>query len=76
MGEGSGIGDNRPTSGLFDDHVGRQLPDEVYSHLVAAHPQFKLKTKEDAYYFSLFHRKFGDLPLAEERPATNVMATT
>ena len=76
MGEGSGIGDNRPSTGLFDDHADRQLSDKEHGKLVSAYPRVRLKSKEEAYYFSLFLQRFGNLPLAEERPLTNVMATT
>jgi asparagine synthase (glutamine-hydrolysing) len=76
MGEGSGIGDNRPSSGLFDDYADRQLSDKEYVKLVSTYPRFRLKTKEEAYYFSLFLQRFGNLPFAQERPMTNVMATT
>ena len=76
MGEGAGIGDNRPTSGLFDDQADFSLSNSDYSTLLQSYPQFKLRTKEEAFYFSLFLTKFGSLPLATERPTTNVMATT
>jgi asparagine synthase (glutamine-hydrolysing) len=76
MGEGAGIGDNRPSSGLFERHADLSLSDADCARLISSYPRAKLKTKEETYYFSLFLERFGYLPVTENRPVTNVMATT
>jgi len=75
MGEGAGVGDNRP-AGPFHAHSETAVCEEMFAHLVGTYPQFKLQTKEEALYFSLFLERFGALPLAADRPRTNALKTT
>jgi asparagine synthase (glutamine-hydrolysing) len=75
MGEGAGIGDNRPL-GAFYEYCGGIVSDEEFKRAAAKHPEFKLRNKEEAHYFSLFRQSFGALTLAADRPRTNALQTT
>jgi asparagine synthase (glutamine-hydrolysing) len=74
MGEGAGVGDNRP-AGPFHGHAEAMVSDETLASLRASHPEFGLRNKEEALYFSLFKRDFGPLPMATDRPMTNALKT-
>jgi asparagine synthase (glutamine-hydrolysing) len=75
MGEGAGVGDNRPM-GPFHEFCEAALSDDRFAAIRQEFPEFHLRNKEEAYYFDLFHRRYGRLALAGMRPYTNVAKTT
>jgi hypothetical protein len=72
--EGAGMGDNSP-SGPFFDHAAAQLDERSFHELRDTYPIFGLTNREEAFYFSIFLRRFGALPLSAERPLVNTLPT-
>jgi hypothetical protein len=75
MGEGTGIGDNGP-KGPFHEFTESQVSLGDLRAMQERFPAFNLSTREEAYYFGLYQSKFGPLPMAAERPRTNLLPTT
>jgi asparagine synthase (glutamine-hydrolysing) len=75
MGEGAGIGDNGP-KGPFHEFTESQVSLGDLRAMQERFPAFNLSTREEAYYFGLYQSKFGPLPMAAERPRTNLLPTT
>jgi asparagine synthase (glutamine-hydrolysing) len=75
MGEGAGVGDNRPAGAFYEEGL-RRIPSVELAKIQVAFPSFNIKTQEEAYYFSIFKQIFGALPLAADRPRTNALPTT
>jgi len=75
MGEGAGIGDNGP-KGPFHEFTEARVSPEDLRITQERFPEFKITTREEAYYFELYRSKFGCLPMAADRPRTNIIATT
>jgi asparagine synthase (glutamine-hydrolysing) len=74
MGEGAGVGDNRP-AGPFHAHAEASVSEAELQQLSAAYPQYRISTKEEALYLGVFLREFGPLALAADRPRTNALQT-
>jgi asparagine synthase (glutamine-hydrolysing) len=72
MGEGAGMGDNRQV-GPFFAHSQTVVSDAKFQQVANDFPQFGIRTKEEALYFSDFHETYGSLSLATDRPRTNVL---
>ena len=75
MGEGAGIGDNRP-QGPFYEYANSVITDDNLSALAKKYHAFNIRNKEEAHYFSLFVQRFGALALSQSRPMTNMLKTT
>jgi asparagine synthase (glutamine-hydrolysing) len=74
MGEGAGVGDNRPI-GAFYEHARDCVPDRVFESCVNEYQEFGLNNKEEVEYFLIFKETFGPLGLASNRPMTNNLKT-
>ena len=74
MGEGAGIGDNGPR-GPFYNFAATAITDAEQLALQEQFPEFRLVTREEAFYFRIFLEQFGALSLATKRPKTNLVAT-
>lgn len=75
MGEGAGVGDNRP-EGIFFEHAGGRVDDEELRGRQKKFPQLQIQNREEAYYFSLYKSRFSKaLELACQRPMTNILKT-
>ena len=75
MGEGAGIGDNAPT-GPFVEHANAHFDDASFRRIRDDYPEWHLRTREEAYYFSMFLLEFGPLRMTQSRPMTNLARTT
>jgi asparagine synthase (glutamine-hydrolysing) len=75
MGEGAGVGDNGKR-GPFFRYTQTAMTNEEFSAIRRRHPEFDIKTREEAYYFTIFEDRFGALNLARRRPLSNVEKTT
>jgi asparagine synthase (glutamine-hydrolysing) len=75
MGEGAGVGDNR-SCGPFHDFCDHAMTIDRFNAIREEFPEFQIRNKEEAYYFDLFHRRYGRLTLASLRPYTNLASTT
>jgi len=69
--EGAGFGGNG-SEGIFYEYGKNQVSNQKLEDLQNKYPDYKLKTNEEAYYFSLFVECFGALQLAKDRPLVNV----
>ena len=67
---GAGFGSNGP-EGPFYRHALERMDEAGFEELKTEFPEFALRNREEAYYFSLFLRRFGNLPLARNRPLVN-----
>lgn len=74
LGEGAGIGDNRP-AGIFYENAAIQLSHSEWMDLRAAFPAYQLEDQEQAYYFKLFKEMFGEVEMTRQRPTTNLLPT-
>jgi asparagine synthase (glutamine-hydrolysing) len=74
LSEGAGVGDNGPR-GPFFEFGARKIDEADFEDLKRSHPEFRLQSKEEAYYFSIFRSLYGPLPLAAERPRVNRLPT-
>lgn len=74
LSEGAGVGDNSSDSPFFE-YAENTLTDGEFASLLARFPQFKLRSKEEAFYFGIFQSSYGALPLAANRPRVNCQPT-
>lgn len=75
MGEGAGVGDNRP-EGIFFDYASGLVDEEELSEMQKKFPQLQIQSREEAYYFSIYKSRFlKALELASQRPMTNCLQT-
>jgi asparagine synthase (glutamine-hydrolysing) len=74
LSEGAGMGDNSP-GGPFADYADRLMSDTEYARLKADHPEFDVRSKEEAVYLDTFLQEFGRLSLATDRPLVNARPT-
>lgn len=72
LAEGAGYKGNSPKSGIFDSFIDQQLSDNGSARIIRENAEWGIKTKEEAYYFSIFQRlgycKGG---FAKVRPTVN-----
>jgi len=74
LSDGAGMGDNSP-AGPFYEYAHSQMSDADFERVRSSYPEFGLRDKEEAYYFSRFVRTYGALRLAAERPHVNTLPT-
>jgi len=74
MGQGAGVGDNGE-HGPFYKYTNNVVADGELKRLQQKYSAFDIKNKEEAFYFTMYQRRFGSLDLARHRPKTNVMET-
>jgi len=67
---GAGFGSNGP-EGPFYWHALELMGEAHFEQLRTGYPEFMLRDREEAYYFSLFLKRFGNLSLARNRPLVN-----
>ncbi|HEY0466837.1 MAG TPA: asparagine synthase-related protein [Polyangiaceae bacterium] len=67
---GAGFGSNGP-EGPFYEHALSQMSEARFENIRRARPAFKLRNREEAYYFETFRNRFGPLLLATHRPLVN-----
>jgi len=72
LAEGAGYKGNSLKEGIFDRFIDQKLSDKDFARLKKENPEWNIKTKEEAYYFSIFRRlgycKGG---FAKRRPTVN-----
>jgi asparagine synthase (glutamine-hydrolysing) len=67
---GAGFGSNGP-EGMFYLHGQDMVSEDEFTDLRARYPAYMLRNREEAYYFKIFHRLFGDQSIARQRPTVN-----
>ena len=72
---GAGYGSNGP-EGIFYDHALKMMSEEEFEKLRNKYPDYSLKNREEAYYFTLFITRFGELDIAKARPLVNATAVS
>jgi len=72
LAEGAGYKGNSPNGGIFDRFIDQRLSEKDFARIKKENPEWDIKTKEEAYYFSIFRRlgycKGG---FAKRRPTVN-----
>ncbi len=67
---GAGFGSNGP-EGVFFENGLNMVTENQLQEMQKRFPDFKLSTSEEAYYFSLFIKTFGEIDLVKSRPMVN-----
>lgn len=67
---GAGFGSNGQ-EGIFFCFGQEMVSEGEFESLRIAYPEYKLKNREESYYFKIFRRMFGELALAKQRPMVN-----
>jgi asparagine synthase (glutamine-hydrolysing) len=55
---GAGFRGNDPNSGIFDELIARKMSEREFQEIKSNFPEWRIQTKEEAYYFEIF-RRFG-----------------
>lgn len=54
LSEGLGLGSNHPTNGMFSEYAKDAITESQFREIQNEFAEWKLKTYEEAYYFSIF----------------------
>lgn len=76
LSEGVGLGGNDPTRGLFSKLVATHAGSDLLPRLQSEFPDWHLQTREEAFYFSIFHRLgYTKMRGAQSRVTVNRIAS-
>jgi asparagine synthase (glutamine-hydrolysing) len=72
LSEGSGFKGNSLCEGLFDNLIEREISDGDLVNIRSRNPNWRIRTKEEALYFSIFKKAgYYKCGFAQRRPKTN-----
>jgi asparagine synthase (glutamine-hydrolysing) len=74
LSEGAGYKGNYPEEGIFDSFIALTLDDPEFARIKRENPGWGIRTREEAYYFSIFKRLgYSKGGFARIRPTANRM---